>query len=156
VWDEDKLPFRSRYDAVGDHAVVQSLRVWVSVSLRPSARRERSSRIPPFKCSENVSPVLVLWRYVLTECLQEIFSALYSHPPIGGVWVYHSMIYLDAFPIRLLVPGKILQPLPRACPRQARNDDIIHACNVPSWNVRHLHARLSTTMLRLGATSAIV
>ena len=54
MWEEDELPLRSRYGTVGEYVVVQSRRVCVSVSLRPSASRERSSRIPPFKCSDKI------------------------------------------------------------------------------------------------------
>ena len=153
MWEEDELPLRSRYDAVGVYVVVQSRRVCVSVSLRPSASRERSSRIPPFKCSDNFSSRCVFRKeFELTECFEEVLPAFDPHPPIRGVWVDHGMVYLDAFPIRLLVPGEILQSLPGACPGQAGHDDIIHACDVPSWNVRHREycpAPLSTAMQKL-------
>lgn len=148
--EDDELLFRSRNDDVGDHAVVQSRRVCVSVSLRPSARRERSSRMPPFKCSRNIQS----WCFFcsersLTECFEEVLSPLYPHPPIRRVRIYHSMVYLDALSIRLLVPGEILQPLPGAGPGQAGNHDIIHACDVPGWNVRHREALGSSVFAKL-------
>jgi hypothetical protein len=87
-----------------------------------------------------LDPMSRRWEGELTESLEKVFPAFYPHPSVRRIWVYHGMIYFDAFSIRLLVPGEVFQPLPGACPREASNNDIIHARDVPCWNVRHCDA----------------
>jgi hypothetical protein len=45
---------------------------------------------------------------IFTECPEEVLPALDPHPPIGGIWIYHSMVDIDTFTVRLQVPGKVL------------------------------------------------
>lgn len=89
------------------------------------------------------------WKVAFTECLEEVLPPLHPNPTISGIWVYHRMVNLNTFSVGLLVASEILQPLPRACPWQASDDDIIDTGGAAGRNVRHRETVVGTILLHV-------